>query len=227
MRFSNWPMLAVFLLAACSQTPKTPQQPVDETPNDVTQAVLEQEVSEKDKLLASANLYQQGEVSDAATVLFNKALTLKQSGELAQASVVFEQMLQEYPNLSGSALQLADIAKQQNNQVKQLAMLQKALEINPHNYIAANQLALIMREQGDFSKALALYQSAINAWPGYALSYYNLGILYDLYLGEKDKALTQFETYLLLQESDSSASYKQVSLWIMDLKRQLAQGAKS
>lgn len=227
MRFSNWPLLALVLLAGCSQTPKTQPESTVEAPVVVPQAPNEKTISAKDKLLSSANLYQQGEVTDEAKMRFANALAFKQAGDLENATQAFEQMLVAHPNLSGSALQLADIAKMQNDDVKQIAMLKKALAINPHNYVAANQLALLMREQGEFNRALALYQSAINAWPGYALSYYNLGILYDMYLGEKDKALAQFETYLLLQESDTSAEYKQVSLWIMDLKRQLAQGAKS
>ena len=50
--------------------------------------------------------------------------------------------------------------------------------------------------------------------PGYAASTLNLGILYDLYLGDGQRALELYGRYLLLSPSGDAT----VTKWVADLK---------
>jgi tetratricopeptide (TPR) repeat protein len=84
--------------------------------------------------------------------------------------------------------------------------------------VAQNQLGIIQRQRGNFNQALTAYQRAIALDDNYALAHRNLGILYDIYLQQPDSALTHYEKYLLL----SGDSSKEVSNWIIDLKRRIA-----
>ena len=93
----------------------------------------------------------------------------------------------------------------------------QAIEANAANQEAYNQLALLQRKQGEFKKAEASYQQAIGIWPAYPAIRLNLGILYELYLGDLGKALQQYNIYQsLLPEPD-----RRVKGWISDLKRRL------
>ena len=91
-----------------------------------------------------------------------------------------------------------------------------ALERNPANAVAANELGIVERKLGKFPEAEAAYQRAVAAEPGYAPAHLNLGVLYDLYLGEPQKALEQFENYIQL-----AGENKQVAGWVVELRKRV------
>jgi tetratricopeptide (TPR) repeat protein len=70
------------------------------------------------------------------------------------------------------------------------------------------------RVQGHFSLAKQAYERALALDPAHANAAYNLGILYDLYLGDKAQAQAQFEHYLAL----TPAGDPQVAKWLIELK---------
>ncbi len=76
------------------------------------------------------------------------------------------------------------------------AAFKAALERNPDSAVASNELGIAERKLGKFAEAEAAYQRTIAIEPNYAPAYLNLGVLYDLYLAEPQKALEQFEHYL-------------------------------
>ncbi len=87
-----------------------------------------------------------------------------------------------------------------------------AVELSPNNPIAGNELGIALRKLGKFTEAEAAYQRAIAAEPNYAPAHLNLGVLYDLYLAEPQKALEQFERYI-----EIAGENKQVAGWVMEL----------
>ena len=54
-----------------------------------------------------------------------------------------------------------------------------------------NGLGVLHRQQGQFSEAEQAYLQAIELDPGYALAYYNLAVLYDLYMQRPELALAE------------------------------------
>ncbi|MGH8222819.1 MAG: tetratricopeptide repeat protein, partial [Woeseiaceae bacterium] len=80
-----------------------------------------------------------------------------------------------------------------------------------------NQLGMLSRRKGEFEEAEAAYLKAVTADPEYALAHYNLGVLNELYLQRLDVALQHFERYQELSGED-----EQVTKWIADLKRRIA-----
>ena len=94
-----------------------------------------------------------------------------------------------------------------------------ALRKNSRNPVVHNYLGLINRQAGDFKKAQEHYAQAILIDPAYSNAYRNLGILYDLYLGELRKALESYEQYQKLVDGQSKD--QEVAKWIVDLKRRL------
>ncbi|MCQ4575509.1 MAG: tetratricopeptide repeat protein [Candidatus Brocadiales bacterium] len=70
---------------------------------------------------------------------------------------------------------------------------------------AHNNLGWLYTQKNRFNEAELAYLRAIKADPGYANAYYNLGLLYDLYLEDEIGAIEAFEKYIELkgQKSDS------------------------
>ena len=66
----------------------------------------------------------------------------------------------------------------------------------------------------------AAYQRTIAIEPNYAPAYLNLGVLYDLYMSQPQKALEQFEHYLTL-----AGENKQVAGWIIELRKRVGPAA--
>jgi tetratricopeptide (TPR) repeat protein len=91
-----------------------------------------------------------------------------------------------------------------------------ALERNPANAVAGNELGIVQRKRGKFTEAEATYQRTIAAQPDYAPTYLNLGVLYDLYLAQPQKALEQYEHNIQL-----AGDNKQVAGWMVELKKRV------
>jgi Flp pilus assembly protein TadD len=79
---------------------------------------------------------------------------------------------------------------------------------------AYNYLAIIYREQGEFVKAEKLYLQAIKIWPGDPVLHKNLGILYELYLGRLNDALSSYKQAQAINDKD-----KVLNTWVKDLER--------
>jgi tetratricopeptide (TPR) repeat protein len=76
---------------------------------------------------------------------------------------------------------------------------------------------------GKFSQAESAYQQAVRFDPNYANAYLNLGVLFDLYLQQPQKALDAFEKYLEL----TAAPDKKVLSWVSELKARLGTQQRS
>jgi tetratricopeptide (TPR) repeat protein len=96
------------------------------------------------------------------------------------------------------------------------AAFNAALKRNPDNAVANDELGIVERKLGKFAQAEAAYQRTIAIEPSYAPAYFNLGVLYDLYLDEPKKALEQFEHYLTL-----AGDNKQVAGWVIELRKRV------
>jgi len=92
--------------------------------------------------------------------------------------------------------------------------LEQAVKLSPSQPIYLNQLGIAYRQQGQFAKSRDAYQRALALDPGYAAAALNLGILYDLYLGDTARALEQYGRYLALVPNGDAT----VTKWVADLK---------
>ncbi|WJG08753.1 tetratricopeptide repeat protein [Aliiglaciecola sp. LCG003] len=190
---------------------------------------FEQKVAD---LKARPNVYFSAspQVDESVKYQFNQALQAKNNKQFDLAKQRFTALTKMTPNLSGPWLHLGDIKllerenvgadQWQANQdvlLASKALYEKAVDANHANYFAHNRLAKVYRELGRFEQAERHYKLAIASWPAYANAYLNLGILYDLYLGNKQQALEHYEIYQALQNKP----IRQIRGWIADLQRQL------
>lgn len=158
-------------------------------------------------------------VDPAAVRAFDAARRALAAGRTAEAERGFAALTQSHPDLAGPHANLALIHRQAGRYAEAIAALERALQLAPQRADLHNQLGITYRMAGQFAKARAAYERAIETDPNYALAWLNLGILEDLYLWDRQRALALYERYLAL----APAGDENVRKWVADLKNRLPQ----
>jgi tetratricopeptide (TPR) repeat protein len=143
---------------------------------------------------------------------FTRALGLMRS-DPTQASLEFQLMAQNYPELSGPQANLGVLYRNANQLAESEAALKKATELAPWDAATWTEYGITLRQAGKFAEARTAYEKAVEVNPAYAPAHRNLGVLLDLYLEDPVKAQAELETYKTLTGED-----KPVSGWIAELR---------
>jgi tetratricopeptide (TPR) repeat protein len=147
---------------------------------------------------------------------YSQALQMLKAGRGTDAELEFKQLAVGYPQFAGPQLNLGLLYLKDSRLPDAEGAFKAALQITPGNPVAGNELGIVERKLGKFQDAEAAYQHAIAAEPNYAAAHLNLGVLYDLYLAEPQKALEQFERYL-----EIAGDNKQVNGWVVELRKRV------
>ena len=153
-------------------------------------------------------------VSAESQRAFDDAARALRAGQSADAERAFRSLAQAHPELGGPHANLGLIYRQAGKLPEAAAELETAVRLSPRQPVYWNQLGVTYRQLGQFAKAREAYEKAIALDPDYAASTLNLGILYDLYLGDGQRALELYGRYLLLSPSGDAT----VTKWVADLK---------
>lgn len=208
-------LIGLLLLAACSSTPVPGPEPAPEAPaTDAGQA-------EAQDVPADATVPEPVDFNQRA---YLEAIASLKNGNVDQALDLLLEVSREAPDKPYifTNIGLAYLKLEQPGQAEQAFV--DALEKDDRDAVAHNHLGILLRQQGNFAEALQHYRRAIQIDDEYAQAYLNLGILYDLYLQDLEKALRHYETYLSLTGEENP----QVTGWITDIQRQLkSAGAQS
>lgn len=205
-RSTCWGLL-LLQLAGCSSSPITHPG----TPETAQQG------ADPEQLVASLNPYManQQAVPKRAQAKFDQAVEAMRIKNWQQAENSLLRLSGDYPQLSGPWLNLGITYLADDRLEEAEAALRRAIAVNGNNLEAYNQLAALQRSNGNFAEAEALYQQALTIWPQHAQSHFNLGVLYDLYMGNLDKAAIQYQAYQALQAEPD----RRVAGWLMDMQR--------
>ena len=136
----------------------------------------------------------------------------------SDAELEFKQLALAYPRVCGTAgeSRVSCICTIRATAEAEAAF-KAALERNPDNAVA-EQRTRHRRAQARqiHAKPKRPISARLPLIPNYAPAYLNLGVLYDLYLAEPQKALEQFEHYLAL-----AGENKQVAGWVIELRKRV------
>jgi tetratricopeptide (TPR) repeat protein len=155
-------------------------------------------------------------IPERAAQQYAQALQLMKSGRNTDAELEFKQLVAGYPQLTGPQLNLGLLYLHDSRLPEAEAAFKAVLEMKPANAVAGNELGIVERRLGKFAEAEAAYQRTIVAEPNYAPTYLNLGVLYDLYLAQPQKALDEFEHYIAI-----AGENKQVAGWMVELRKRV------
>ena len=218
-RFVN--LSALVLLAACQSTPRAeaPEDSPVSTAADshAASAAATPGTGAPVVLGATPN---DAPIPERAAQQYADALKLMRGGRTGDAELELKQLAVAYPQFAGPDVNLGLIYLQGSRLSDAEAAFKAALDRNPASAMAGNELGIVERKMGKFTEAEAAYQRSIASAPDYAPAYLNLGVLYDLYLSEPQKALDQFEHYQQL-----AGENKQVSGWVVELRKRVGAGA--
>jgi len=151
---------------------------------------------------------------------YRKALSHIKAKRYKKATGILDGLLKKYPDAAGVLANRGIIFVKRKDLDKAEEYFVKAIKINDKLVQVRNHLAVLYRLKGKFTQARDMLDAAIATDPYYANAYYNLGILYELYLQQPEKALENYQLYLDLKKGGD----KQVSQWVSLLQRQLKAG---
>jgi tetratricopeptide (TPR) repeat protein len=163
------------------------------------------------------NPYLQGRpaVPAEAQRRFEQVQLLIAMQEWQGALLELQALADAYPQLSGISLEIALLHRQLGDTEQAQLWFQRSIASNASNIGAYNEYGIFLREQGQFGEAESIYLLALEQWEASADTHRNIGILYDLYLAEPQKALQHYQRCQDLTDGTDP----EVTAWIADLER--------
>lgn len=147
-----------------------------------------------------------------------KAISVVKEGNLPQAEANFEEIVKVRPDLAEAHFNLGWVRVQLKKHAEAIQPLRKGLQLRPGEVRAHALIGICQREMGQFAAAEATYLEGLAIAPDDPVLHYNVGILYDLYLFQPQKALEHFRRYQALQKAPDT----RVAGWIALIERQEA-----
>jgi tetratricopeptide (TPR) repeat protein len=105
-----------------------------------------------------------------------RAITLHQQGQLTQARTLYESILKKNPRHFDCLHLLGVIAAQLKNPARAVQLIERAIDVHPHDAAAHCNLGSAFKELDQFESAIACYDRAIAIRPDYADAYFNRSI---------------------------------------------------
>jgi Flp pilus assembly protein TadD len=193
--------LPVFMVAACATTePVRPPKNIE----------IQEEVG--------FTITEEAQIGGDVRIEYETALSFLQQGRHDEGIALLERVAAATPELSAPRIDLGIAQHRAGDLEAAETNLLLALEANPEQPVAYNELGIIYRKTGRFLDARESYESALAVYPGFHFARRNLAILCDLYLGDLDCALENYEAYMETVPSDEEAS-----MWIADIRYRLDQ----
>lgn len=155
---------------------------------------------------------------------YDKLLSRLRSADPA-AITDLEEFSAAHPGLAGPLLNLGLARARAGDEAAAQEYFQRATRVCTNCGPAWNELGVLGRWQGRFADAEQAYLRAIELQPDYAPPYYNLAVLYELYIPRPDLALHNYERYLEL--GDAGGQAQDVEKWAADLRRRAGTTAKA
>ncbi len=143
------------------------------------------------------------ETTVSTTELFAQGLQHHKLNEVAQAQAFYEQILQIDPAHADALHHLGLILHHGGNNAQALALIQKAIAIQP-TFAIYNNVANILKTEGRIAEAIENFHKAIALKPDYAEAYNNLGVLYKDQKNS-DHAIAHFQKAIALNPDFAGA----------------------
>lgn len=213
-------------LSACSSKPiehKSQEKSVKTAESSVKEITTKKSKNQVDEVASKTapaiNRYLQQQTNNPVTVPahvlndYQQAISLMKDKKWSQAEVLFDQVIIAQPQLSGSYVNKAIIAKEQGKLLTAQVLLNKAIAANSLNLYAHHLQGKVYRLQGQFDQAEQSYLAAIAIWPDFAEVHASMAILLELYRGRLLDAHRYYSSYLLLNSDD-----EEVKRWLAGLE---------
>jgi Flp pilus assembly protein TadD len=161
---------------------------------------------------------EEARISGSVRTDYETALDYLGQGRHEEGVALLETVAAEAPKLSAPRIDLGIAHHRAGNLDAAETNLLLALESNPDQPIAHNELGIVYRKTGRITEARKSYEAALAIYPGYHYARRNLAVLCDLYLGDLNCALENYEAYMATVPSDDQAA-----MWIADIRNRVGE----
>ncbi len=141
---------------------------------------------------------------DQSRAKFQQAFQYHQSGQLAQAQLLYDEILQLQPRHFDSLHLSGVVASQTKNFHKAVELIGKAIEICPDNAIFHSNYGNTLKELKQYEAAVASYDRAIALKPGFAEAWNNRGVALEE-LREYEAAVAGYDQAISLKPDYAEA----------------------
>jgi tetratricopeptide (TPR) repeat protein len=179
------------------------------------QSELNESTQQYDK--ASSDLLQQ--IAELRAQLAAMESKLNEKGNNNSMSGARNENLQQEDSVLsiGELNSLGLKAYRQKNYNEALANFRKAIAIDSSDVQPINNLGFVYYKMGNFHESLVWIQKAIELAPGRTVAYLNLADV-ELALGEKEKAIANYEKYLSMAKENNFT--KEITEKVNSLKKE-------
>jgi len=195
--------LLLAITAGCAPAPMKPDTPAPDGP------IVSRLVDGRQGF----RIAEQAEPGGESRNDFANAVDYMEQARYDEAIVLLEQVIDQSPGLTAPHVNIALAYEQKGATEKAEEHLKTALVLIPGHPVASNVYGLLLRKNGRFAEAREIFEMSLERFPEYLPTRKNLGILYELYLGDAGAALEQFEIY-----SEAAPEDEQVTTWIASLR---------
>ena len=193
--------------------PAEAEAPKPATPTPAERAAAAEKAGPAAVVVAPKQAEPEVPVDPRAQAAFDTARRAMRAGRHDEAERQLKALASSNPELGGVHANLGLLYRQAGKLPEAAAALEKAVQASPQQALFHNQLGITYRQQGQFVKAREAYEKAIALDGTYASPVLNLGILNDLYLQDRKRALVLYDQYLAMSGGDAA-----VTKWVADLK---------
>ena len=239
-----WKIICMgILLSGCSHFPneKNPNEKSDvkrisknitdlvnlpENNKDVSNVGIYSQISvdkSKNDYLAQEKYLMSG-ISEDIIKTYQNALFLMDQKQWTEAMLLFDKVIEQQENLSGSYINQALILKklssnakgdEREQQINKIdLLLDKAISINPTNPYAHYHKGQSLQDKGQFELAEQSYTKALTIWPNYVKAQLSLAVLLELYRGKLLEAYQLYNVYLANESNNQQVKRWQAALAI-------------
>lgn len=144
---------------------------------------------------------------------YQQAIGLLQQEHYTQGIALMQRVAERAPDVTAAHIDLGIAYRQAGELEKAEAALARALDLNPEHPVAHNEMGMLCRQTGRFQAARAHYEQVLALYPAFHFARRNLAVLCDIYLGDVQCALQNYQLYTEAVPDDQEAA-----MWVADLR---------